>query len=214
MRTARKAAAALFDNPILVGTMTILVVIVAVYLSYVAENGLPFIPTYNINVDVQSAGELIKNADVRIGGARVGQVLTITPEPRGTDKGWPAPFARLGIALETSLKPLPYDTRYEVRLASVLGGKYLEIIPGTDKNTRATPALPDGGLLARSNVTSAVQLDQIFNALDPTTRQAFRTWQQQLAIAVVQTQLGQVGEVTLHDVISDGIVLDDFQCTE
>jgi len=29
-----------------------------------------------------------------------------------------------------------------------------------------------------------VQLDQIYNALDPTTRQAFRTWQQQLAVAI------------------------------
>ena len=55
--------------------------IVAVYLSYIAENGLPFVPTYNINVDVANAAELVKNADVRIGGARVGQVLTITPEP-------------------------------------------------------------------------------------------------------------------------------------
>ena len=60
MRTARKATAALFDNPILVGTMTILVVIVAVYLSYVAENGLPFIPTYNISVDVANASELVR----------------------------------------------------------------------------------------------------------------------------------------------------------
>ena len=33
-------------------------------------------------------------------------------------------------------------------------------------------------------MTNAVQLDQIFDALDPRTRAAFRTWQQQLAIAV------------------------------
>jgi phospholipid/cholesterol/gamma-HCH transport system substrate-binding protein len=47
-----------------------------------------------------------------------------------------------------------------------------------------SPALPDGGLLPRGNVQNAVQLDHIFDALDPTTRHAFQVWQQQLAIAV------------------------------
>ena len=56
----------------------------------------------------------------------------------------------------------------------------MQLTPGTPKS----PALPDGGLLARGQVANAVQLDQIFNALDPTTRAAFRQWQQQLAIAV------------------------------
>ena len=55
MRRARKAAGDLFDNPILVGTITILIVLVAVYLCYIAENGLPFVPTYNINVEVANA---------------------------------------------------------------------------------------------------------------------------------------------------------------
>ena len=145
MRPSRKAALEIFNNPILIGAITILVLAVAVYLSYIAENGLPFVPTYNINVDVPNANELVKNADVRIGGARVGQVLTIKPQPAGTDPGYPHPFARLGLSLQTSLKPLPYDTRYQIRLASVLGGKFLELLPGNDHNTPQTPALPDGG---------------------------------------------------------------------
>ena len=139
MRSRRQAAADIFNNPILIGKITILIVIVAVYLSYIAENGLPFVPTYNINVDVANAAELVKNADVRVGGARVGQVLTITPEP--ATKEWPHPFARLGLSLQRSLDPLAPDTRYQVRLASVLGGKYVEIIPGQAK----TGGLPDGG---------------------------------------------------------------------
>ena len=120
MRRSRRAVGELFDNPILVGTVTILVVIVAVYLSYIAENGLPFVPTYSVNVDVTNASELVKNADVRIGGDRVGQVLTITPEP--ANRQYPHPYARLGLALQKSLEPLPVDTKYQVRLASILGG--------------------------------------------------------------------------------------------
>src|SRR5437588_11436973 len=144
MHRPRRAASEMFNNPILVGTVTILVVLVAVYLSYIAENGLPFVPTYSVNVDVVNASELVKNADVRVGGARVGQVLTITPEP--ATKAYPHPYARLGLALQRSLEPLPGDTRYQVRLASILGGKYVELIPGHDR----AHGLPDGGTFTLS----------------------------------------------------------------
>jgi ABC-type transporter Mla subunit MlaD len=175
MRSAtRRAVGALFDNPILVGTMTILVVLVAVYLSYIAENGLPFVPAYKVNVDVESAGQLIKNADVRVGGDRVGQVLTITPEPR--TKAWPHPFARLGLSLETGLQPLASDTHYRVRLASVLGGNYLEIIPGRGRHG----GLADGGTFTLSTKPRLdhdlgfVDLDQALATFGPRTRSGLR----------------------------------------
>jgi virulence factor Mce-like protein len=163
-----------FDNPILIGTVTILVVMVAVYLSYIAENGLPFVPTYNINVDVPNAAELVKNADVRIGGARVGQVLKISPEP--ATKQWPHPFARLDLALQKSLQPLPLDTRYQIRLASVLGGKYLEIVPGNEKGQ----GLADGGTFTlstnprKNHTIPFVDLDTAFATFGPKTRTGFR----------------------------------------
>ena len=165
----------MFDNPILIGTITILIVMVAVYLSYIAENGLPFLPTYNINVDVANAAELVKNADVRVGGARVGQVLTITPEP--ADKNWPHPYARLGLALQRSLEPLAPDTRYQVRLASVLGGKYVEIIPGQAKSG----GLPDGGTFTLNRNPRLnhnipfVDLDTAFATFGPKTQRGLRS---------------------------------------
>jgi ABC-type transporter Mla subunit MlaD len=175
MRSAtRRAASALFDNPILLGTMTILVVLVAVYLSYVAENGLPFVATYSVNVDVESAGQLIKNADVRVGGDRVGQVLTITPEPR--TRAWPHPFARLGLSLEAGLQPLAADTHYRVRLASVLGGNYLEILPGRSRRG----GLADGGTFTLSATARLnhdlgfVDLDQALATFGPRTRSGLR----------------------------------------
>ena len=39
-----RAASSVFANPVLVGAVTVLVVIVAVFLSYNANNGLPFVP--------------------------------------------------------------------------------------------------------------------------------------------------------------------------
>jgi virulence factor Mce-like protein len=174
MRRTGKAAAEVFDNPILIGTITILVVIVAVYLSYIAENGLPFVPTYNVNIDVANAAELVKNADVRIGGARVGQVLKITPEP--ATKQWPHPFARLSLSLQTSLDPLPPDTHYQVRLASVLGGKYVEIIPGHSN----AQGVGDGGTFTLNTNPRLnhnipfVDLDTAFATFGPKTQRGLR----------------------------------------
>ncbi len=188
MNGTRKAAREIFDNPILVGAITILVMGVAVYLSYIAENGLPFAPAYQIKVDVPNADELVKNADVRIGGARVGQVLTISPEPGGTDPGYHAPFARLGLSLEKSLEPLPYDTRYEIRVASVLGGKYLEILPGNDRNTSHTPSLPDGGTFVLGTSVPrnipVTDLDTAFRTFGPKVQQGIRNTSAELGSAV------------------------------
>jgi virulence factor Mce-like protein len=175
MRARRGSAIEIFNNPILVGTITILVIVVAVYLSYIAENGLPFVPTYNVNVQVSDAAELVKNADVRIGGARVGQVLTITPEPETSY--WHHPYAKLGLALQKSLEPLPADTHYQVRLASVLGGKYVEIIPGRP----GQGVVPDGGTLRLNqdprlnHSLPFVDLDQAFDVFGPKTQHGIRS---------------------------------------
>ena len=174
MRSLRSSARAAFDNPILIGTVTILVVVLAVYLSYIAENGLPFVPTYAVNVEVANAGQLIKNADVRIGGARVGQVLTITPEP--ANRAWPHPYARLGLSLQRSLEPLPPDSHYQVRVASALGGNYVEIVPGQERHG----GVRDGGTLAldtnpRLNHNLAyVDLDTALATFGPRTRSGLR----------------------------------------
>ena len=160
---------------LVLGVLTILIVGLAVYLSYIAENGLPFVPTYRVNVQVANADELSKNADVRVGGARVGQILTITPEP--PSRSWPHPYALLGLALDTSLRPLPRDTHYRIRLASVLGAKYLELIPGHPSSGN----VPDGGTLTLSarpglnHELAFVDLDKALRIFAPSTRAALRS---------------------------------------
>jgi virulence factor Mce-like protein len=176
----RRLQLAIIDSPVLVGMVTLLVVLVAVYLSYIAENGLPFLPTYDVYVQVANAGELVKNADVRIGGARVGQVLAISPEP--PDREWPAPYAQLQLALAQSVAPLPADTHYTVRLASVLGGQYVELFPGHDRRA----VVPDGGTLTiarapgRNHYIPYVDLSTAFQTFGPATRAGVRSATAQL----------------------------------
>src|SRR5207237_8999656 len=73
----RRRSASIAANPVLIGAATTLVVLVAVFLAYNANNGLPFVPTYQLKAEVPSATNLVKGNDVRIGGARVGVVDAI-----------------------------------------------------------------------------------------------------------------------------------------
>jgi phospholipid/cholesterol/gamma-HCH transport system substrate-binding protein len=158
----RSRARRVLDDPILTGIVTLLVLAFAVYLSYTATNGLPFTPTYRLSVDVPDAAELVKHADVRIGGTRVGQVLAIHAMPAS---GAQPPYARLSVALTRSVKPLPRDTVSQVRLGSVLGGKYLQLEPG-----HSSSGIADGGVLALGQSRTTVDLDQAFRIFDrPTT---------------------------------------------
>lgn len=174
----------MLGTPILVGTVTLLVLVLAVYLSYISVNGLPFVSYYEIKVQVANADELAKNSDVRIGGARVGQILAVTPEP--PTRSWPHPYASLRLQLQPNLYPLPAGTHYRVRLASVLGAKYLELIPGT----RNGASVPDGGTLTlsqnrRSNhELPVVDLDTALRTFAPATQRAFRAATASLADAL------------------------------
>ena len=66
-------------SPTMVGAITTLIVIVAVFLAYNASNGLPFVPVYRVSVELPNAQRLAPNNEVRIGGTRVGVVESIEP---------------------------------------------------------------------------------------------------------------------------------------
>ena len=156
-------------NTLVLGLLALAFVGGALVISYRAQNGLPWISTYNIHADVPDGSKLLKNADVRIGGARVGQVLRITAMPG--DKDHP-PFARLDLALNSDVGPLPADSTVEVRLASVLGGKFLDLIPG--KRGPGVKTIPADGVLALTHAKPAIDTDVALRVFDPTVRQAIR----------------------------------------
>ncbi len=135
---------------------------------------IPFAPQgYRFSVAFPDASQLADQADVRIAGVSVGKVVSKSLDPQGNR-------TIATIQMSSKFAPIHKDARAILREKTILGETYVQLTPG-DPNS---PMLPDGGLLARGNVLPAVQLDQIFNALNPPTRQAFRQWQQQLAIAV------------------------------
>ena len=99
------------SSPILVGAVTILVVIVAVFLAYNANNGLPFVSTYNLKAEVPNANALVKGNEVRIGGVRVGIVKSVVPVQESNGKV----FAELSLSLDKNAEPLPVDSTVTIR---------------------------------------------------------------------------------------------------
>ena len=51
-----------------------LIVIVAVFLAYNANKGLPFVPTYDLKAELPGGAKLVTGNEVRVGGFRVGVV--------------------------------------------------------------------------------------------------------------------------------------------
>lgn len=167
MRNSR--AHSLASSPTMVGAITTLIVIVAVFLAYNASNGLPFVPVYRISVEIPNGQRLAPNNEVRIGGTRVGVIESITPE-QNPDPGNGAPpvIAKLDLKLDKSVEPLPADTTVKVRYKSSFGLKYLELTRGNGK------PLDEGATIPVSHASEQTEFDDISNAFNAPTREAVR----------------------------------------
>ena len=164
MRPRRGGAAALTASPVLVGAVTVLVTIVAVFLSYNANSGLPFVPTYDLKANLPNAAQLVRGFEVRIGGARVGVISDIEPKQR--EDG--STYAQVTMKLDKEIEPLPAGSKLRVRPRSALGLKYVEVVPG--RAGADGEGLPPGETIGVEQVQSAVELDEVFNMFDAPAR--------------------------------------------
>ena len=129
---------------------------------------------YQLDVSFSEGTQLAVEADVRVSGVPVGKVKTVEADPE-TGRS----TARLQI--EQRFAPLPRDTKAILRQKTLLGETYVELTPG---NPRQAGTIPEGGKLPNGQVSPTVELDEIFRAFDPKTRQAFQTWMQSQAVAI------------------------------
>jgi virulence factor Mce-like protein len=135
---------------------------------------IPFNPQgYRISIAFPNASQLATQADVRIAGVTVGKVIDKKIDPKGNR-------TVATIQIQNQYAPIHRDAHAILRAKTIIGETYVELTPGT----RQAPAVPDGGLLPRGQVSGSVQLDEVLNALDAPTRRAFQVWQQELAQAV------------------------------
>src|SRR5437763_8025179 len=128
---------------------------------------------YRFEASFPYAQELATPADVRIAGVSVGKVTSTSLDPQGNR-------TIATIQLGNQYAPIRRDATAILRTKTILGETYVELTPGQPK----APPLHDGAMLPHTQVVQAVQLDDVFDALDPTTRHAFQVWQQQLGAAI------------------------------
>jgi len=170
---------------------------------------VPFKPeSYKISADFPEAITLQEEADVRIGGVNVGKVdkLELPEEGNATravmeiDPEF-APISSDARAI-LRLKTLLGETYVELTSGTQTADQTeedegSEIEESEDESAQegstdvggltgddAVEPLEEGGHLEDSQVQEQVQIDEIFNALDEETRQAFQLWMRNAGIAV------------------------------
>ncbi|MDQ5894022.1 MAG: phospholipid/cholesterol/gamma-HCH transport system substrate-binding protein [Actinomycetota bacterium] len=153
-------------SPVLVGAITAVIAVVSIFFSYNANKGLPFVPTYEVKVELPSAASLVSGNEVRVAGVRVGIVSEV--KAKQLDDGRSIAVATMN--LDKSVEPIPDDSTVLVRQRSAMGLKYLLLTPG-----KSSEGLPPGGVLPESQAEEPVDMDQWFNMFQEPVRKAIQT---------------------------------------
>lgn len=163
--TRRGSAASIVASPVLVGAVTVLVTVVAVFLAYNANRGLPFVPTYDLRAELPSGAKLVAGNEVRVGGFRVGVVDRIAPRTVRAAGGRERAIAVVDLKLDKVVEPLARDTLLRVRPRSALGLKYIEVTPGRSRATFAA-----GDTVPLESASLPLDLEDVFSTFDGPTR--------------------------------------------
>src|SRR6476661_2916555 len=146
-----------------IGAVIAAIVVVAIVLF--AKGG----SSYTIDAYFVNAAQLVKGDLVQTGGAPIGSVKDIALTPDGQ--------AKVKIEIDKDYAPLRVGTQATVRQASLSGiaNRYVDLTmpPGDNSNT---PTIASGGAIHTNNTTTAVDLDQLFNTLDPKTRKSLQVF--------------------------------------
>jgi virulence factor Mce-like protein len=165
----RRGTASLVASPVLVGAVTVLIAIIAVFIAYNANAGLPFVPTYDLKADIPSGAKLVKGNEVRTGGFRVGVVDDIQPKVIRVG-GQERSAAQITMKLDKVVEPLRSDTQIAVRPRSALGLKYVELTPAPSGKK-----LTAGDTISIRHSREGLELEDVFSTFDEKTRANART---------------------------------------
>jgi phospholipid/cholesterol/gamma-HCH transport system substrate-binding protein len=160
-------------------TLSVFAILIFLWLAF--GGSVPLKPEgYRFTVHMPEAATLAEEADVRMAGVNVGKVKS-----KELDKGGARTIVE--VQLDSEYSPIPKDTNAILRQKTLLGETYLELAPGH----KSTGILDDGGRLPNAQVEDTTELDEIFTAFDPDTRQAFKDWVKELDGAITEGHRSQ-----------------------
>jgi virulence factor Mce-like protein len=147
-------------NPVVAGVVAgvLIGLVVSLMATINLTYGAPWAPTHTMVAQVTDADSMSVGSDVRIAGRLVGQVTSVQSAGDHTN---------ITFNVDPADWPLANDTTANVRLATLLGQKYIQLNPG-----HSSAQLPDGAVLGVQSVRPVVDFDQIVNTFDKPTRDA------------------------------------------
>jgi len=136
-----------------VGALVLAVVLIAALL-------LQGDPTHRYYMEFETAGQLVKDDDVQVGGRRVGSIKAIDLTS--------ANLARIEVEVTEPFAPLHEGTTGVIRATSLSGvaNRYIALTPGPNSSAK----LAEDAVLRTDKTTTIVDLDQLFNTLDTDAR--------------------------------------------
>src|SRR5437763_13768432 len=115
---------------------------------------------YTVSATFENAGQLVKGNYVEVAGRPVGKIQSIGLDGNGQ--------ARIKMSVGSGFSPLHEGTTAVIRATSLSGiaNRYVELHPGPNSARK----IESGGEIGADRTQAPVDLDQLFNTLDPKTR--------------------------------------------
>ena len=119
---------------------------------------------YKVKAVFQNAGQLVPGNEVRVGGQPIGSISDIELDDRAN--------AIVTMEVGDAVAPLHEGTTATIRATSLSGitSRYISLKPGPNN----ADELEDGGRIGADETSAPVDLDTLFNTLDPKTRAGLR----------------------------------------
>ncbi|WP_205697396.1 MlaD family protein [Conexibacter sp. SYSU D00693] len=155
--------------PAVLGALLVGVAVLAGVLALGARGDDPYVVKARI-ADAEGIG---KDYVVRVDGVEAGRVADVGVSR--DDVAW------VEVELDDEAGRIGPDARLSARAANLLGEKYLDLQPGDRRRPQ-----PSGSWIPLSRTSSEVQLDDVFNTLDATTRMQLRILVNEAGLGLAQ----------------------------
>ena len=185
-------------NPLLAGfgAGLVMAVVVGLMATINLQFGAPWSGAHTVTAQVSDADSMSVGSDVRIAGRLVGQVTAI--EAAGD-------HADITFHVDDAEWPLPADTSASVRLATLLGQKYVQLNPG-----HSSQPLADNAVISLRMTRPVVDFDQILSTFDKPTRDSLTSLVRTAAGAVqgeegtLQQLVPNLTDLSVHSQVPTG----------
>jgi virulence factor Mce-like protein len=185
-------------NPLLAGfgAGVAIALVIGVMATINLQFGAPWANTHTVTAQVSDADSMAVGSDVRIAGRLVGQVTAINAA---------GGHANITFHVDDSEWPLPADTTASVRLATLLGQKYVQLNPG-----HSSQHMGEHAVIGLGATKPVVDFDQVLNTFDKPTRDSLTSLVRTGAAAVqgeegtLQQLVPNLSELSVHSRIPTG----------